>query len=297
MKPPRFDYLAPSSLDEALGILNRHGDRAKVLAGGQSLVPLLNFRLARPAYLVDLNEIAGLDGIEMDGGDLVIGAMARQRAVETSALVRAQCPLLAEAMPLIGHVQIRNRGTFGGSVAHADPASELPAVIAALDGNLVVKSVGGQRVLKPDAFFVSYFATALAPVELLRSVRLPALPPRTGTAFLEMSRRHGDFALVGVAATLTVDDAGVCTRCALALTGVGPTPVVPREAAAVMLGVTPTADAIAEVGRRVSAMVRPESDLHASSDYRTHLAGVLTERALARCAERIHGASPDHGRP
>src|SRR5262245_47433141 len=297
MKPPRFDYLAPSSLDEALGILDRHGDHAKVLAGGQSLVPLLNFRLARPAYLVDLNEIAGLDGIEMDGDDLVIGAMARQRAVETSTLVRTQCPLLAEAMPLIGHVQIRNRGTFGGSVAHADPASELPAVIAALDGKLVVKSVGGQRVFKPDAFFVSYFATALAPVELLWSVRLPVLPPRTGTAFLEMSRRLGDFALVGVAATLTVDDAGVCTRCALALTGVGPTPVVPREAAAVMVGVTPTADAIAEVGRRVSAMVRPESDLHASCDYRTHLAGVLTERALARCAERAHGAPQGHGRP
>src|SRR5262245_1073232 len=249
MKPPRFDYLAPSSLDEALGILNRHGDQAKVLAGGQSLVPLLNFRLARPACLVDLNEIAGLDGIEMDGGDLVIGAMARQRAVETSALVRAQCPLLAEAMPLIGHVQIRNRGTFGGSVAHADPASELPAVIAALDGDLVVKSVGGQRVLKPDAFFVSYFATALAPVELLRSVRLPALPPRTGTAFIEMSRRHGDFALEGVAATLTIDDAGVCTRCALALTGVGPAPFVPREVATSLVGVRPTPDVITEIGQ------------------------------------------------
>ena len=293
MKPPRFDYVAPSSLDEALGILDQHGEQAKVLAGGQSLVPLLNFRLARPACLVDLNEIGGLDGIRMDGGDLVIGAMARQRAVETSPLVRAHCPLLAEAMPLIGHVQIRNRGTFGGSVAHADPASELPAVIAALDGDLVVKSASGRRVLKPDQFFVSYFTTALDPNELLTSVRLPALPPRTGTAFLEMSRRHGDFALVGVAATLTVDDTGVCTRCALALTGVGRTPVVPREAAAALIGRTPTSDAIAEVGRRVSAVVRPESDLHASSDYRTHLAGVLTERALARCVER---ARQDLGR-
>jgi CO/xanthine dehydrogenase FAD-binding subunit len=297
MKPPRFDYLAPPSLDEALGILDRHGEQAKVLAGGQSLVPLLNFRLARPAYLVDLNEIGGLDEIHLDGSDLVIGAMARQRTVETSTLVRAHCPLLAEAMPLIGHVQIRNRGTFGGSVAHADPASELPAVIAALDGDLVVKSVSGQRVLKPAAFFVSYFTTALDPNELLTSVRLPALPPRTGTAFIEMSRRHGDFALVGVAATLTINDMGVCTRCTLALTGAGPTPIVPREAAGALVGVTPTPDAIAEVGRRVSAIVRPESDLHASSDYRTHLAGVLTERALARCVERTRGAHQDHGRP
>jgi len=297
MKPPRFDYLAPSSLDEALGLLDRHGAQAKVLAGGQSLVPLLNFRLARPAYLVDLNEIGGFGGIQMDGGDLVIGAMARQRAVETSPLVRAHCPLLAEAMPQIGHVQIRNRGTFGGSIAHADPASELPAVIAALDGDLVVKSVRGERALKPQAFFVSYFTTALDPNELLTSVRLPALPTRTGTAFLEMSRRHGDFALVGVAATLTVDDTGVCTRCALALTGVGPTPVVPREAGNALVGVTPTPDAIAEVGRRVSAIVRPESDLHASSDYRTHLAGLLTERALTRCVERTRGAHQNHGRP
>src|SRR5262252_2883184 len=245
MKPPRFDYLAPSCLDEALGILDRHRDQAKVLAGGQSLVPLLNFRLARPAYLVDLNEIAGLDDIRMDGDHLVIGAMARQRAVETSSLVRAHCPLLAEAMPEIGHVQIRNRGTFGGSVAHADPASELPAVIAALDGELVVTSTRGQRVLKPDAFFVSYFTTALEPSDLLGSVRLPVVPPRTGTAFIEMSRRHGDFALVGVAATVTVDDAGVCTRCALTLTGVGPTPVTPRRVAAGLVGAEPTPDAIA----------------------------------------------------
>src|SRR5499427_6677862 len=257
MKPPRFDYLAPSSLDDALVLLDRHGEQAKVLAGGQSLVPLLNFRLARPAYLVDLNEIAGLDDIRMDGDHLVIGAMARQRAVETSSLVRAHCPLLAEAMPEIGHVQIRNRGTFGGSVAHADPASELPAVIAALDGELVVTSTRGQRVVKPDAFFVSYFTTALEPSELLRSVRLPVVPPRTGTAFIEMSRRHGDFALVGVAATVTVDGAGACTRCTLALIGVGATPVVPREAAAALVGVQPTADAVAEIGRRVSAFVRP----------------------------------------
>src|SRR5438105_735300 len=236
MKPPRFDYLAPRSVDEALDLLATHGEDAKVLAGGQSLVPLMNFRLVRPAHLVDLNEIAGLDGIRLENGHLVIGAMTRQRAVETSALVRERCPLLTDAMPQIGHVQIRNRGTIGGSLAHADPASELPAVVAALGGELVLQSARGRRVLTPEQFFVGYLTTAVAPDELLVEVRLPVTPPRTGSAFLEVSRRHGDFALVGVAVTLTVHEAGVCTAGAIALTGVGPTPVVAREAARALGG-------------------------------------------------------------
>jgi len=295
MKPPRFDYLAPASLDEALAILGRHGEQAKVLAGGQSLVPLLNFRLVRPAYLIDLNEIAGLDGIRVEDGRLTLGAMTRQRAVETSALVRERCPLLAEAMPQVGHVQIRNRGTVGGSLAHADPAGELPAVVAALEGKLVLRSARRERVLTPEQFFVAYLTTAAEPVELLVEVRLPPMPPRTGSAFLEVSRRHGDFALVGVATTVTVDAGGVCTACALALTGVGPTPVVAREAARALVGVKPTPAALDDVGRRVSGAVRPDSDLHASAEYRTHLAGVLTRRALARAAERAIGPSGTRG--
>jgi len=294
MKPPRFDYLAPRSLDEALGILAEHGDEAKVLAGGQSLVPLLNFRLVRPAHLVDLNEIAGLDGIRVENGRLAIGAMTRQRAVETSALVREHCPLLTEAMPQIGHVQIRNRGTIGGSLAHADPASELPAVVAVLDGELVLQSARGRRVLKAKQFFLGYLTTAAAPDELLVEARVPTMPPRTGSAFVEFSRRHGDFAIVGIAATVTVDEAGVCTGCAIALTGVGGTPVVAREAAGALVGVTPTADAFEDVGRRVSDAVEPEGDLHASSAYRKHLAGVLTRRALARAAARaVAGAGEE----
>jgi aerobic carbon-monoxide dehydrogenase medium subunit len=291
MKPPRFDYLAPSSLEEALSILDRHSEQAKVLAGGQSLVPLLNFRLARPAHLVDLNEIPGLDGVRVHDGRLIIGAMTRQRAVETSALVRAHCPLLAEAMPRIGHVQIRNRGTVGGSLAHADPAAELPAVVAALGGELVLRRAGGERVMKPEQFFVTYFTTAADPTELLVEVRLPAIPPRTGSAFLEVSRRHGDFALVGVAAMVTVDETGVCTNSALALTGVGPTPVVARDEAGALVGVRPTPEAFDDVGRRVSTRVHPDSDLHASSEYRQHLAGVLTKRALAQAAGRAGGAA------
>jgi CO/xanthine dehydrogenase FAD-binding subunit len=286
MKPPRFDYLVPRSLDEALGILAEHGEQAKVLAGGQSLVPLLNFRLVRPAYLVDLNEIGQLAGIRAEDGRLVLGAMTRQRAVETSALVRERCPLLADAMPQIGHVQIRNRGTVGGSLAHADPAGELPAVVAALGAELVLRSRRGERRLPPEQFFVGYLTTAAEPDELLVQTRVPAAAPRTGAAFLEVSRRHGDFALVGVAATLTLDEGGVCTACALALTGVGPTPVVPRDAARALVGAKPASDVFAEVGRRVAAGLAPDSDLHASSEYRKHLAGVLTRRALARAAER-----------
>ena len=289
MKPPRFDYVLPRSLDEALGVLAQHGEEAKVLAGGQSLVPLLNFRLIRPTYLVDLNEIPGLDGIRVEDGQLAIGAMTRQRAAETSSVVRERCPLMAEALPQVGHVQIRNRGTIGGSLAHADPAGELPAVMAALDGELVLRSRRGERRLTPEQFFVGYLTTATAPDELLVEARVPVSPPRTGTAFMEVSRRHGDFALVGVAATLTVDAGGVCTACAIALTGVGPTPVVARDAARILVGVKPAADAYEEVGRRVAGGLEPDSDLHASAEYRKHLAGVLTRRALARAAERLDG--------
>jgi CO/xanthine dehydrogenase FAD-binding subunit len=286
MKPPRFDYLNPRSIDEALAILARHGDEAKVLAGGQSLVPLLSFRLVRPAYLVDVNDVGGLAGIRLDDGHLAIGAMTRQRAVETSPLVRERCPLLAEAMPQIGHVQIRNRGTIGGSLAHADPASELPAVVAALDGELVLQSARGRRVLKPEQFFVAYLTTAAAPDELLVEVRVPVAPPRTGCAFLEVSRRHGDFALVGVAATMTLAESGICTAAAIALTGVGPTPVLARDAARALVGEKPAPAAFEAAGRRVAEHLQPDSDLHASSDYRRQLASVLTRRALARAAER-----------
>jgi CO/xanthine dehydrogenase FAD-binding subunit len=291
MKPPRFEYLAPTSVDEALALLADHGDEAKVLAGGQSLVPLLNFRLVRPTYLVDLNELPGLAYVRSENGRLAIGAMTRQRAVEVSDLVGERCPLLADAMPQIGHFQIRNRGTIGGSLAHADPAAELPAVVAALDGELVVRSRTRQRTLTAEQFFVAYLTTAAEPTELLVEVRLPAAPPRTGAAFVEVSRRYGDFALVGVAASVTLDEAGVCTGCAIALTGVGPTPVVARDAARALIGVTPTPEAFEDVGRRAAAPLRPDGDLHASSEYRTHVAGVLTRRALARAVSRAAGAS------
>jgi CO/xanthine dehydrogenase FAD-binding subunit len=296
MKPPRFDYLVPRTIDEALGILAEHGEQAKVLAGGQSLVPLLNFRLVRPAHLVDLNEVPGLAGIRAEDGRLAIGAMTRQRAVESSGLVSERCPLLHEAMPLIGHVQIRNRGTIGGSLAHADPAAELPAVVAALEGEVVLQSARGRRVLSAADFFVGYLTTAAEPAELLVEVRLPVMPPRTGSAFLEVSRRHGDFALVGVAATVTLDGAGVCTAARVALTGVGPTPVVARDAVRALVGAPPSPEALEDVARRVAEALRPDSDLHASSEYRKHVGGVLARRALARAAARaVDGARRGQG--
>ena len=289
MKPPQFEYLAPASTAEALGFLKEHGEQAKLLAGGQSLVPLMNFRLVRPGYLVDLNGIAELAWIREEDGHLSIGAMTRQRAVERSALVRARCPLLAETMPLIGHFQIRNRGTIGGSLAHADPAAELPAVVAALKGELIVRGPRGERTIPADRFFKGYLTTDLGPEELLVGVRVPAERPRTGSAFLEVSRRHGDFALVGVAALLTLDEAGVCTHASIALTGVGPVPVVAENAAKAVVGGKPTPEAFEEAGKRVSAALSPDSDIHASAEYRKHVGGVLTRRALARAFDRARG--------
>ena len=289
MKPPQFEYLAPASTGEALGMLREHGEQAKLLAGGQSLVPLLNFRLVRPGYLVDLNGIGELAGIREEAGHLAIGAMTRQRAVERSSVVRERCPLLAEAMPLIGHFQIRNRGTIGGSLAHADPAAELPAVVAALGGELLARGPRGERTIPFGRFFKGYLTTDLGPDELLVGVRVPVAPPRTGWAFLEVSRRHGDFALVGVAALLTLDAAGVCTSAAIALTGVGPVPVVAEQAAQAVAGGKPTPAAFEEAGRRVSAALSPDSDIHASAEYRKHVGGVLTRRALARAFDRARG--------
>lgn len=289
MKPPRFDYFDPTSVDEAIALLREQGEEAKLLAGGQSLVPLLNFRLARPKSLIDLNGVAGLAYIEARDGGLAIGAMTRQRAVERSPLVAERCPLLAEAVPLIGHFQIRNRGTVGGSIAHADPAAELPAVVSALDGQLVVRGPAGERVVEPDGFFTGYLTTSLAPGELLAEVRLPATRPRTGHAFIEVSRRHGDFALVGVAALVTLDAGGVCTGAAIALTGVGPAPVRARAAEQALVGARPEKKAFEEAARRVREAVTPDADLHASAEYRTHVSGVLTQRALERATARITG--------
>jgi CO/xanthine dehydrogenase FAD-binding subunit len=289
VKPPPFEYFAPETVEEALDLLARYGENAKVLAGGQSLVPLLNFRLVRPAVLVDVNGLAPLAYIRAGDGVVAVGALGRQRDVERSPLARERCPLLTAALPHVGHAAIRNRGTVGGSIVHADPAAELPAVLAALGGSVVARSTRGERLVASDELFVTYLTTAVAPDELVTEVRFPALPAGAGTAFLEVSRRHGDFALVAVAAAVALGEDGVCRRAWLALGGVGATPVAAGADAASLVGGRPDAAAIRDVARRVSERVDPDGDLHASREYRKHVAGVLAERALTAAVE---GAQP-----
>ncbi|MFW6084088.1 MAG: FAD binding domain-containing protein [Gemmatimonadota bacterium] len=285
MKPAPFDYVRPASVEEAIALLGGGGDGAKVLAGGQSLIPTMNFRLAQPSLLVDLADLDELTGIRSSGdGGLWIGAMTRQRTVERSPLVREAAPLLADVMPWVAHPQIRNRGTIGGSLAHADPAAELPAVVAALEAAMVVRGPDGTRCVPAREFYLGLFTTALEPGELLVAVEVP--PPGDGTrfAFEEVARRHGDFALAGVAVALTRDGGGTVSDAAVSLLGVDEVPVL-STAASELIGRRPDPETVAAVADATAAALEPPGDIHATPDYRRHLAGVLTRRALERaCA-------------
>lgn len=287
MKPPRFEYHAPRTVEEALALLDRYGGDAKVLAGGQSLVPLLNFRLVRPAALVDLNRIPALAGIEERDGTLAFGAMTRQRAVERSPVVARRLPLLHEATRWVGHLPIRSRGTIGGSLAHADPSAEYPTVLAALGGEVVARSPRGERVVTAEALFETYLTTSLAADEILVEVRIPASPAGAGSAFEEFARRHGDFAIVGIAAVVARD--GGALRVRLAAGGAAPTPL--RLRAAEEIVEAGGQEAIAAAADRARALVRPDADVHASADYRRHLTSVLTARALRRAFAALDGSS------
>jgi carbon-monoxide dehydrogenase medium subunit len=286
MKPPPFEYFAPASVDEALALLSTHGPDAKVLAGGQSLVPMLNFRLVRPRCLVDLNRIDGLAYVRAEADGLAIGAMTRQRALEQSPLVRTQVPLLADALRFVGHPQIRARGTVGGSLAHADPAAELPAVVTALGGRMVARGPAGERSVPSEDFFQSYLTTGLAPDEILVEVRLAAPPAGTAWAFLEVSRRQGDFALVGVAVLLTLGADERCQRATLVFTGVGPVPWVASGAARVLMGQRVSPEILDRVASAVVEDVQPDADIHASAAYRRRVAGVLAKRAALQALDR-----------
>ncbi len=290
MKPAQFDYLCPRTVDEAVDLLARHGDDAKVLAGGQSLVPLMNMRLARPAVIIDINRIAGLEYLREEHGVLRLGALTRQRAAERSPLVADRCPLLRDALRLVGHVQIRNRGTIGGSIAHADPAAELTAILVALDGEITVRSARGTRVIPAADLFVTYLTTSLDPRELLVEVRIPALPRGAGWSWMEIARRHGDFALAGVGVVLTVRR-GAIAEARIALTGVGPTPVRAARAERLLVGRAPSEALWGEAAEAVRAAVTPEGDIHASAEYRTHVSGVLAQRALREAAARVGEAA------
>jgi CO/xanthine dehydrogenase FAD-binding subunit len=287
MKPAPFAYFLPHSEEEALAQLAEYGSDAKPLAGGQSLVPAMNFRLARPRVLVDLNCVPSLAYIkEGEAGGLTLGAMTRQRAVERSPSVAQRAPLLSQAMPWIAHPPIRNRGTIGGSLAHADPAAELPAVMVALGAQFVVQNRTTTRRITSTEFYTGLFSTALQAGEILTAIEIPARQQRSGFAFVEVARRHGDFALVGVAAEVVLDASGQCRSARIALLSVGDGPVLAMRAAAAITGRVPDATIIDEAGRVAGQSdIDPPGDIHASSAYRRHLTRVLVGRALSRAVE------------
>lgn len=286
MKPPAVEYALPADVREAVSLLAEHGPDAKVLAGGQSLVPLMSFRLARPSILIDINRIGGLDRIEAQNGSLLIGAMTRQRDVELSEVAAAAVPLLPRALRLVGHVAIRNRGTVGGSLAHADPAAELPTLVAALGGELVVEGPNGSRSIAADDYFVGTFTTSMAHDEVLVGVRLPRLPAETGVAVEELARRHGDFAIVGAMAAVHLAVDGSVDLVRVAASGVDSVPVRLHAAEAVLAGARPTSDAIDAAAATVATSINPTDDVHAPASYRKEIAQLLVKRALGAAVER-----------
>jgi carbon-monoxide dehydrogenase medium subunit len=290
MKPASFDYVAPGSLEEALALKAQYGDDSKFLAGGQSLIPAMNFRLVQAAVLVDVNGLHQLDYIRAEGGELHIGALTRQRSLERHPLVKQSAPLMYEAMPHVAHPQIRNRGTLGGSLAHADPAAELPMLAVALNARIKIQSNQTTRWVTATEFFKGLFMTELTPAEMLTEVVLPALAPRTGTAFVEFARRRGDYAMMGVAAVITLGDDGICQEARLVYLNAGDGPVNAVQAAALFKGQAPSkelAEAAAQLA--VDQELSPMGNVHASPDYQKHLAKVLTHRALKTAFGRARG--------
>ncbi|WP_203074512.1 FAD binding domain-containing protein [Falsiroseomonas ponticola] len=287
MKPAPFEWLAPESLDAALALKATHGDGARFIAGGQSLVPAMNFRVAQPAVLIDLGRVGGLDSLEWQAdGSLRIGATTRYRTIERDAAVAQRLPLLVEALAEVAHPQIRTRGTLGGNLCHADPASEMPAVMLALGGRMEVRGPRGTRMVPAAEFFVAPLTTALAEDEMLAAIVVPPLPEGAGTAFLEVARRRGDYAMMGVAAVLRRDGAGRCAEARLAFCSAGPTPMAAPGAAAMLVGTALTVGEIAAAAEAAKAEIEPMGSVQASPAYQRHLAGVLAARALTLAAER-----------
>lgn len=293
MKPPVFDYHDPGTVDEALDLLAVHGDEGKVLAGGQSLVPLLNFRLAHPEHLIDVNNLGELSGIRREGGRLRIGALTRQSMLERSGLVARHWPLLTEALSFVAHAQIRNRGTVGGSVAHADPAAELPVAFLALDAEIVVRSKRGERTIPAKDFFVTHLTTAMETDELLVAIDVPAQPEGAGYAFTEFARRHGDFALGGAAILLSADAGGTCRSAAIGLLAAAATPLRATAAEQALVGSKLDAGAAESAAKTAVESIDPTGDIHGSSEYRKGLIEVMVRRGLETAIGRLGGAAAD----
>ena len=293
MKPAPFEYLSPTSLLDALESKAEHGDEAKPLAGGQSLIPSMNFRVSQPSILIDLNKIDELRYIRSQDGELRIGAMTVQADVASSPLVAETQPLIYETMPNIAHPQIRNRGTFGGSLAHADPASELPVVATALNARFKAQSTRGERWIDADEFFITMFTTALEPDEVLTEIAFPAFPQNTGWSFMEVTRRQGDYAMAGLAAVVTLDSQSTCQYARLVYLNVGDKAMDAQQAAAALTGETLTAQVIEEAAQIATEQeIDPFGNVHATPEYQRHLAKVLTRRTLHTALERAKSQLP-----
>jgi aerobic carbon-monoxide dehydrogenase medium subunit len=279
MLPSAFEYHRAASLEDALSILNQYGDDAKVLAGGQSLIPLMKLRFASPGHLVDINEVPGLDGIEERDGALAIGALVRHRTLATNDVIAARYPTIAAAAPQIADPLVRNRGTIGGSLTHADPAGDLGSVMLAMGASVVLRSSAGERVVPIGEFLVDTFTTSIQPTEILTEVRVPTPPPRSGGTYLKLERKVGDFATVAVAVALTLQNGSV-GRAGIALTGVGLRNIDAADAASSLAGSAPTEDAFAEAGRLAAAASNPVTDVRGSEAYKRHVVEVFTRRGL-----------------
>ena len=291
MKPAPFEYYAPETIEEALFLLHNYGGEAKLLAGGQSLVPAMNFRVVQPSVLIDLNRITELDNIREDNECVRIGAMTRERTLEFDPRIPQHYPLLAEAMPHIAHPQIRNRGTLGGSLANADPAAELPVTMLALGARMKLRNAGAERWVDAQDFFLGMFTTAIGAEEMLVEIELPWLPAGTGWSFLEVAPRAGDYALLGIAALVTLDEAGRCKNAKLVYLNAGDGPVDAKEAAQGLSGQILNDGLIDAAGSLASEKeVNPFGNIHASPDYQRHLANVLTKKALKLAVQRAREA-------
>ena len=289
MIPAAFDYHRPASLDEALGLLARYGDGAKVLSGGMSLLPVLKLRLGSFAHVVDIGRIPGLEYVKEDGGILKIGATTRQATLECSELIRAKYPILADAVPLIADPLVRNRGTIGGNIANGDPGNDQPAIMIVLGAAFVVRGSKGERSIAANRFYTGFFTTALAPDDILAEIRIPVPPSRSGGAYAKLKRKVGDFAAAAAAVQLTLDTKGAIERAAIALTNAGPTPLEAVDAARALVGKVPDDKTISEAAKLAAAKCAPSADRRGSVEYKKEMARVMTVRALRKAVERAGG--------
>jgi aerobic carbon-monoxide dehydrogenase medium subunit len=286
MIPPAFEYLRPKTIPEAIAFLQQYGDDAKILSGGQSLIPMMKFRLARPAYLVDINRISGLSYIKEEGGYLKMGGLTRESDLENSALIRAKYPIILDTAHVIADPQVRNMATVAGNLAHGDPANDHPATMLALGAQVVATGPKGERVIPIEEFFVSLFTTALQPDEIVTEIRIPTPPARSGGAYLKLERKVGDFATAAVAAQVTLDEKGGCQKVGIGLTNVGPTPLKAGQAENFLRGKKADESNIEQAAALAAADAQPSSDLRGPAEYKKGLVKELTRRALTRAVER-----------